>query len=128
MALILAFQHPVLGFCGCSHDFFLADCECSPPLEDECSCCSEVCDSCLSPASKKAPCQDCCKKISCDPGDILWAPRSGPEAFTGAELAPIPLLGICFLSQGSVTYFPIAPPRPPPDSCPLFLRFGVFRL
>ncbi len=128
MALILAFQHPVLGYCSSSHDFYIADCKCSAPANDEASCCQEICESCLSTDPEEAPYQDCCKKISYDPGDILWTPSSEPEPFVGAELAPLPQLKIPSLVQASLASSFIPPPLPPPYSCPLFLRLGVMLL
>nr|AOE14098.1 hypothetical protein [uncultured bacterium] len=124
ISIILIFQHPALGICECSREFYLSDCACSAPEEDQCTCCQAAE---FTGHPRSSPCQNCCKRITCDPGEILWNPLADLDPWEGIEIPSLELP--CFFNHPVKPDQGFARPssRPPPDGLPRFLRFNVIR-
>ncbi len=125
MSVILIFQHPALGICECSRELYLSECGCSVAAKSLCSSC-QAAEPKEHPGS--SPCQNCIKKITCDPGEILWHPLAELDPWQGTEITSFDCPRVIDRSAGSGQGFEPSPTRPPPDHLPLFRRFEVIRL
>ena len=123
---IIAVKHVALGFCLCTHEYFVSDCPCTCATLPTSSCCP--CEEEESPAEE--PCRDCSVPVSLDVGDFLWAAdtfslpaQTGPDLALAADrfhdqLPPGRILSLKDSIRG-------APPAGPP---PHLLRTTVLRL
>ncbi|NNC87766.1 MAG: hypothetical protein HKN82_04810 [Akkermansiaceae bacterium] len=119
LVALVALKHAALGFCLCSDQFFLSDCDCSQVAPAACAC-----DDC--PAT---PCDDCVVVVSVDIDDFLWATDPfAPKEQASIDLAP-PATPFADFTRGTALASTAMPIRgSPPGTPPLYLLTSVLRL